>query len=383
MENFQNLSLLFHEQNVFTAVSVGIFFVFICGITKSLLYLAGEKASYLFDSHAISEYIAKTASPEPIRLKILFLSFPKTDKTILSDYLKEPIEKPSKLFSGTVEQLKCEILSVTNYNRNIAMFFFLVSGVTILASSVASLETKFLGITVFALVLFSVNAVCNGIFAVMKYFSLKSFRTLLSKLDDFHGMHSARFRNGLLSIQNPNSPFAKNTYQNIEYKKPTPTHSPVPAKPQLANFDVQTVASEKTSSLGVIQTPKVSDLDILQKRPHQVIATTDVANADVASTNQGMPPTENRENLQAKNAITSTTQNELTKSTPPTSVADILENIKTATDNLDFESFEVLSDKLATLCTAKAIAPQDHQTLQNGLDQLLQEFREVDGECGV
>ncbi|MFI3128948.1 MAG: hypothetical protein R3Y18_02675, partial [Bacillota bacterium] len=321
MENFQNLSLLFHEQNVFTAVSVGIFFVFICGITKSLIYLAGEKASYLFDSHAISEYIAKTASPEPIRLKILFLSFPKADKTILSDYLKEPIEKPSKLFSGTVEQLKCEILSVTNYNRNIAMFFFLVSGVTILASSVASLETKFLGITVFALVLFSVNAVCNGIFAVMKYFSLKSFRTLLSKLDDFHGMHSAKFRNGLLSTQNPNSPFSKNTYQNIEYKKP----SPPPAKPQLANFDVQTVTdvqtvpSEKTSSLGVIQTPKVSDLDILQKRPHQVIVATgvtnaDVASIDVASTNRRPPEIENPENTQAGNATTSTTQNEPIKS---------------------------------------------------------------------
>ncbi len=353
MENLQNLSLLFHEQNVFTAVSVGIFFVFICGITKSLLYLAGEKASYLFDSHAISEYISKTAAPEPIRLKILFLSFPKSDKTILSQYLKEPTEKPSKVFSKTLEQLKCEILTVTNYNRNIAMFFFLISGVTILASSVASLETKFLGITVFALVLFSIDATCNAIYAVMKYFSLKSFRVLLSKLDDFHGMYNAKFRNGLLSEQNPNSPFTSSSYQNVEYKKPTPQS----AKLELANFKVET---NRTQRPAVIQTPETKDL---QPRPHQVIEKED-------KPNQSKPKSECL-------AI-----NPPTDITPPT-VAALLENIKTATDNLDFESFEVLSEKLSALCSSNALPPQDHKTLQNGLDKLLNEFRSVEeGVCG-
>lgn len=365
MDNLQNLSLLFHEQNVFTAVSLGIFFVFICGITKSLLYLAGEKASYLFDSNAISKYITKTAAPEPIRLKIMFLSYPKADKTLLAQYLKEPTEKPSKVFAGTIEQLKCEILTVTNYNRNVAMFFFLVSGVTILSSSIASLDTKLLGITIFALVLFSVDTTCNGIFAVMKYFSLKSFRALISKLDDFHGMHNAKFRNGLLTEQNPNSPLAKSCYPTAAYQKPS---TAITTKPQLANFEI---SPEDDLRIGVIRTPKIQTKEILPKRPHQAIDPENLIR----------PKTSAEAVIDINNKQEEKTQKPTTQDSP-ISVSSLLENIKIATDTLDFESFEALSDQLSTLCTASTLAPNNHQTLQKGLDALLNEFRSVEEGVG-
>ncbi len=361
MENIQNLSLLFHEQNVFTAISVGIFFVFICGITKSLLYLAGDKAAYLFDSPAISSYISKTAAPEHIRLKILFLSFPKPDKEIFSQYLKEPEQKPSRAFSKTMEQLKCEILTITNYNRNVAMFFFLVSGVTILSSSVQNFETKILGMCTFGLILFCIDQTCNFIYSALKYCSYRSFKSLIAKLDDFHSIYNAKYRNGFLTEQSPNSPFAK------------PSFSPQPQKPQLANVNIQTEPQ-------IITTPP---LEVLQKRPQQ-FPPSQSKEAFSPQPQETLSPQSQKEvspqTALSQNALSQTALSQnanIKQNIDPESVDSLLEKIQTATTNLDFDSFEVLSQKLAALTTSNTLSAKDHQTLQKGLDEFLKEFREV------
>lgn len=323
MNYFENLHTLFSENYIFTAISLGMFFVFICGMTAPLLYLAGEKSAYLFDSMQISSYLDKTAMPESIRLKILFLSFPKEQKAIFAEYLKQPTERPTKLFSKTIEQLKCEILEKVDYNKSVAMFFFLISGMTILASNMQTIEVKLLGIFAIALILFCTDVACFATYALVKYFSYRAFKKLTYKLDDFHSLYKSKYQSGLFPAQTKDSPFLKTAMETLK-SQPSPQQAqPTPS---------------------IVPQP----VSILQKRPQQ------------------LPPI-------------SPPQTTLQEHSPNTTdVASLLKQIEKATTDLDFGAFGILSNQLAQLSASPTLSQTDHNTLQTALDKYLDEFREIE-----
>ncbi len=331
MNNFQNLYALISETHIFTAVSLGVFAVFLWGISSPLLYLAVSKSAFLFDSSQISAYLDKTTMPEPIRLKILFLSFPSYEKGILSDYLKTPTTKPSKLFSSTLEQLKCEILEKVNYNKNVAVFFFIISACTIFAWGVHDLETKILACFSVAFTLFCIDLICNGIYSGVKYASYLQFKKAVSRLDDFHNIYNNKFACGLFGTQSPNSPCVKTA--NIS---PKPLHT--------KDFLEKTKQTEIKETIKPIDPPRMAVLNF-DKKP---------------------TPTEGAITLEKPQ-----------DNNPKSEVSQLLCEIKRATETFNFDAFQTLSNRLTEITTSQTLTSAEHQELQNWLDECLKEFRLV------
>ncbi|MFI3167755.1 MAG: hypothetical protein R3Y32_06500 [Bacillota bacterium] len=349
MNNFQNLYSLYLETQVFTALSIAIFFVFLAGVSASLFYLASSRSAFLFDSMQICTYLDKSVMPEPIRLKILFLSFPTQQKEILTAYLKSPEQRPKKLFSKTLEQLKCEILERVNYNKNIAMLFFIITAVVILSSSLQSLETKVLGVAVMGLIVYSIDLFCDGVFIAIKYGAYQSFKKAVDKMDNFHNIYSNKFKCGLFPSQGADSPFLKTAMNSMPTTKTAP-QSGTPNKNAPPTFSQNL------------------DVTILEKRKQQLDSpnlATEISpcpqfpNAIVDKPKSQQPPRlqSNGGNFHGDNSVSS-----------------ILKQMQNATDNLDLDTFDALSTNLSTLLKNEKITPTDQFELQQQLDKCLRQF---------
>lgn len=321
----QNLYSLFSLQSLYFPLLFGVFIMFLCTATQLLLYLTGENSCFMFESSQISSYLAKNKDPQQVKLKILFLPFPKTQKELFSSYLENPEKRPSLIFSKTLEQLKHEIWEQTSYNKNIAILFFLLSGVSIFTANISTLEDKILGVLFCGLMLYFSCALCQYFVCITKYISFRCFKKALRHLDIFHISFSNQKRNGIIPCQKPLSPLAGISQPQ---QKPTPT---------LANIKI---AEKKQTTLfpeHAVEITQPKTCEVYQKP-----TSLDSSPFAIKQSEQGSSP-----------------------------LCDLLFEIDNATKDFDLEKLSAVGGKLDAYLSSEKVSTEDRELLQTCLDKFL------------